>query len=270
MSLQDVSTGMASELVVGAAIAILGAWALYKICVVREMYFVWIVPIFLLGMLVSAFAFAGSRHGIGALGGLLVASGALGVRSWRLQRAHRGRLEALARELGLTFADRDETHAADAAALTGEFGGCVNVLSGGWRGAPVRVFDYRYLDLSDSEAPAMIMLTCVATELEEPRPLMIIRPHRFKEARQRFGSKHGLLGDTAFDRRFRVETDDLERAKAALSRRTREWLVTAASGDRVLVNDTTLMLCGRHQTISKIPWLLERIRSLRATFPAGG
>jgi hypothetical protein len=272
MSLPDaaVTAGTASQLVVGGAIAVIGTWATYKLFVSRELFLAWIVPLFLLGMPVAAFAFAGSAHAIGALIGLIAGAATLGVRSWQLMRAHRGKLAALARELGLSYSHRDERPAADAATLTGEFGSCVNVLRGMWRGMPVCVFDYQYLDTSDSEAPAAIILTCVATELDGPRPLMIIRGHRLKEAlRQRFGSKRGFLGDEAFDRRFRVETADLEQAKAALSRRTRDWLVANASGDRVLVNGTTLMLCSGHQTMTNIPALLERIVSLRATFPEG-
>jgi len=131
----------------------------------------------------------------------------------------------------------------------------------------VALFDYQYMDLSDGEAPAMIVLTCAVSILDDPLPRMIIRGHRLGEAlKQRFGARTGLLGDEPFDRQFRVETADLECARAALRPRTREWLVANARNSKVLVNGTTLMLCTGHQTMKQLPELLERIRALRATF----
>jgi hypothetical protein len=131
----------------------------------------------------------------------------------------------------------------------------------------VALFDYQYLDTSDLEAPALIVLTFAVSVLDEAQPRMIIREHGFKELlKHRLGSKTGLLGDEEFDFQFRVATADVDRAKAILRPRTREWLLANARGATVLVDGTTLMLCVGHQTMKQLPELLDRIRALRATF----
>jgi hypothetical protein len=258
----------ANEFAVGACIALFGAWSLYRVFVARETYFVWIMPLFLVGILAGMYAFSGAGNPAarGAFAGLLAGGVILGRRSWQLHRAHQGRLASLARDLGLSFARKDDTYASEAGLLVDDIGGCVNVMRGTWHGVPVALFDYQYLDMS-GDAPAMIVLTCAVSVLDYPYPQMIIRGHRVDEAfKQRLGAKTGLLGDEPFDRQFRVETADLERAKAALRPRTREWLLANARSAKLLVSGTTVMLCTGHQTMKQLPELLERIRALRATF----
>jgi hypothetical protein len=253
----------------GAAIAFVGAWVLYRLFAARETYFVWIMPLFLVTVFVGALGFSGGVRPLpaGALAGLIGAGVVLGWRSWQLQREHLGKLDAFARELGLTFSRNDQTYATETAILVDEVGGCSNVLRGEWHGTSIALFDYQYMDYSDLEAPAVIVLTCAVALLDDAQPQLIVRSHRLKEEfKQRLGDKTGLLGDEAFDRRFRVETTDLEQARRALGPRTREWLLTNARGERVLVNGTTLMLCTGHQTMKQLPRLLERIQALRATF----
>jgi hypothetical protein len=255
-----------SDFLVGATGALLCAWGLYRVFVARETYFVWILPLFLAGVFVSVWAFGGRGSAVaqGALVGLVSGGIILGRRSWQLQQAHRGRLESFARELGLSFSRTDEAYASDASLIVDDIGGCVNVMQGTWHGVRVALFDYQYMDLSDGEAPAMIVLTCAVAILENPCPLMIIRGHRLGEAfKQRLGVKTGLLGDQPFDRQFRVETADLELARAALRPRTREWLLANARNAKVLINGTTVMLCTGHQTMTQLPELLDRIRSFR-------
>lgn len=258
-----------NEFAVGACIALFGAWLLYRVFVARETYFVWIMPLFLVGILAGMYAFSGSGSPVarGALASLAAAGVILGRRSWQLHRAHQDRLASFARELGLSFSRKDDTYAGEAGLLVDDIGGCVNVMQGTWHGVSVALFDYQYLDMSDGEAPAMIVLTCAVSILDSPQPRMIIRGHGLKEAfKQRVGAKTGLLGDEPFDRHFRVETADLEGARSALRPRTREWLLANAGGAKVLVNGTTVMLCTGHQTMKQLPELLERIRALRATF----
>lgn len=258
-----------SDFLVGASVALLCTWGLYRVFVARETYFVWILPLFLAGVFVGFWAFAGGGSPLaqGALAGLVLGGIAFGRRSWQLQSAHRARLESFARELGLSFSRTDETYAGEASLVVDDFGACVNVMQGTWHGVRVALFDYQYLDLSDGEAPAMIVLTCAVSILDNPHPRMIIRGHRLGEAfKQRLGATSGLLGDELFDRQFRVETADLELAKAALRPRTREWLLANARNAKVLVNDTTVMLCTGHHTMKQLLELLERIRAFRATF----
>ena len=263
------------EFVVGAAVALLGAWGLYRIFAARETYFVWIMPLFLVTMFVGAMGFSGGVRPLpaGALAGLIGGGAVLGWRSWQLQRAHQGRLETFARELGLTFSPKDQAYAKEAAILTDEYGPCFNVLRGDWHGASVALFDYLYTDYSDLEAPAIIVLTCAVTTLDvailgDPQRYLIVRGHRLKEElKVRLGDKTGSLGNERFDRQFRVETnDDVEQARSALCPRTREWLLANARGERVLVMGTTLMLCTGHRTMKQLPELLQRISALRATF----
>lgn len=256
------------DIVVGASLGFLFAWGLFRLFAIRETYFVWILPLFLVGMLAGAYAFsgAGSPTGRGALAGLVAGGIVFGRRSWQLHREHQGKLDALARELGLSFLRNDNTYANEAGLLVDDIGACVNVMRGTWHGVQVALFDYQYLDMSD-DAPAMTVLTCAVSVLDVPQPRMIIRGHGLKEAlKQRLGSKTGLLGDETFDRRFRVETANLESAKAVLRPRTREWLLANADGAKVLVDGTTLLLCTGHQTMKQLPDLLDRIRALRATF----
>lgn len=263
------STQEVTDFVVGAGVAFLCAWGLYRLFVARETYFVWILPLFLISMFVGAFAVSGGPQPLplGALAGLIAGGIVLGQRSWQLQRVQQAKLESFARELGLSFTRNDQTYAIEAGTLVDDMGTCFNVLHGSWHGVPVALFDYQYMDYSDLEAPAMIVLTCAVSTLDRPEPRMIIRGHRLGDkVKKAFGSKSGLLGDDAFDRVFRVETADLERAKDILRPRTREWLLANARGAKVLVDGTTLMLCAGHQTMKQLPELLERIRALRATF----
>lgn len=257
-----------TDFAVGASIALLCVWGLYRLFVARETYFAWIIPLFLIGIVVGMFGFNPGPKPLplGALAGIVAGGIVFGGRSWQLHRAQQRKLGELACELGLTFSRRDETYAAEASALVDDIGGCFNVMKGPWHGVQVALFDYQYMDYSDGEAPAMIVLTCAVSILDDPQPQMIIRGQRLGEAfKQRFGAKTGLLGDETFDRQFRVETADVERAKAALRPRTREWLLANAPNARVLVSGTTLMMCTRHQTMKQLPGLLERINALRAT-----
>lgn len=256
-----------NEFAVGAFLAFGGAWLLYRVFVARETYFVWIVPLLLVGVLAGMYAFSGNGSAVarGAFGGISAAGVILGRRSWQQHRAHQERLASFARELGLKFSRKDDTYAGEAGLLVDDLGGCVNMMQGTWHGIPVALFDYQYLDMSD-DAPAMIVLTCAVSILDSPLPRMIIRGHGLKESlRRRAGAKTGL-GDEPFDRQFHVETADPEIAKASLRPRTREWLVANARNAKVLVDGTTLMLCTGHQTMKQLPMVLERIRALRATF----
>ena len=257
------------DFAVGASLALLAAWGLFRLVVPRETYFVWILPLFFVAMFSGMYASSGSGNSVawGAVAGVVAGSIVLGRRSWQLHRAHQEKLESFARELGLSFTRNDQTYANAAATLADDTGSCFNMLSGKWHGVPVAVFDYQYMDYSDSDAPAMIVLTCAVAALDVPQPQMIIRGHRLWELiRRGFGSKRGLFGDKDFDHSFHVGTADLERARAALRPRTREWLLANASGAEVLVDGTTLMLCVGHQTMKQLPDLLDRIRGLRATF----
>lgn len=256
------------EFAVGASIALLAAWGLFRLFVARETYFVWMMPLFLIGVVagMSAVSGIGGPAGRGAFAGLVAGGIVLGRRSWQLQCAHQEKLESFARELGLSFTRNDQTYANAAATIVDDIGSCFNMVSGTWHGVQVALFDYQYMDTSDTDAPAMIVLTCAVATLDVPQPQMIIRGHRLGEViKKGFGSKRGLLGDEAFDRRFHVETANLDHAKAILGPRTREWLLANARDARVLVDGTTLMLCVGHQTMRQLPDLLDRIRALRAT-----
>jgi hypothetical protein len=257
------------EFVVGASFALVFAYGLFRLFVGRENYFAWIMPLFLVGIFAGMFATfgSGSPSALGAFAGVIAGGIVLGRRAWHLHRAHQNKLDAFARELGLSFSRGDDTYANEAGLLVDEIGTCFNVMQGTWHGVPVALFDYQYLDMSDLEAPALIVLTFAVSVLDEAQPRMIIRGHGIKELlKHRLGSKTGLLGDDDFDFVFRVETADLERAKAILGPRTREWLLANARGAKALVDGTTLMLCVGHQTMKQLPDLLERIRALRTTF----
>lgn len=263
-------SGQLNGFAVGACIAVFVVWLLVRLFVAGERYFGWIIPLFLVGILAGIYAFSeiGSPLARGAFAGLVAAGVILGRRSWQLHRAHQDRLASLAHDLGLSFSRKDDTYAGEAGLLVDEIGGCLNVMQGTWHGVRVAVFDYQYVDMSDGEAPAMIVLTCAVSILDSPLPRMIVRGHRLGEALSRLlGSKTGALGDEPFDRHFRVETADVEGARLALRPRTREWLLANARSARVLVNGTTVMLCTGHQTMKQLPELLERVRALRATFP---
>jgi hypothetical protein len=254
---------------VSASFAMLFAYGLFRLFVGRENYFAWIMPLFLVGIFAGMFATSGSGSppALGAFAGVLAGGVVLGRRSWHLHRAHQNRLSEFARELGLSFSRNDNTYANEAGLLVDDIGSCFNVMQGKWQGVPVALFDYQYLDMSDLEAPALIALTFAVSVLDEAQPRMIIREHGFKELlKHRLGSKTGLLGDEEFDFQFRVATADVERAKAILRPRTREWLLANARGAKVLIDGTTLMLCVGHQTMKQLPDLLDRIRALRATF----
>jgi hypothetical protein len=258
-----------TQAVLGAAVAFLAVWRLYRWAFVGEMYFVWLPPVFVAVLLVGAAGFMGGRQPpvLAALAGLVVGGGVFGWRSWQEHLRHRIRLAEFARRLGLTLYVNDQTYAPAAGQLVDDVGSCTNTLRGTWHGMPVSVFDYRYADTSDGEAPGMVVLSCAATTLEEAQPRMIVRGLTAKEVlRRRLGVKTVVLGDVVFDREFRVETADLEVAKSALRRRTREWLLANARGSKVFIDGETLLLLTRHHTMEQIPDLVERIRTLRGTF----
>jgi len=58
----------------------------------------------------------------------------------------------------------------------------------------VALFDYQYMDLSDGEAPAMIVLTCAVSILDDPLPRMIIRGHRLGGAQAALRSEDRPTG----------------------------------------------------------------------------
>lgn len=164
----------APEFLVGVVAGVLAVALLHVLFAHQEVYFAWLVPVFLVGIPIAMFTYGGSPMAAGALTGLAAGACVFGRRSVLLSRGHQVRLETLARELGLSFAREDQTFADAAMWIADDVGRCSNVLSGPWHGTPVAVFQYTYLDTSDGEAPAAIQLTCAASILDADLPRMLV------------------------------------------------------------------------------------------------
>ena len=253
------------EFLVAAAASAFAIAVLHVLCVREDRYFVWLLPTFLVALPVAMLASRGVPAAGGALVGVAASAGLLCHRSLSLFREHQAKLQALARELGLNFARNDQTFAEAAVWLADDVGSCFNVLSGKWHETTAAVFQYGYLDTSDGEAPAFIQLTCAASTLDAELPRMLVREPRLRD---RFGmSLHGRIATAdAFDRAFRIEAPDPERAKAALPSRTRAWLVTHAQGERLAISGHTIVLTAGRARTERLTQLLDRIVELRATF----
>ncbi|HUQ41152.1 MAG TPA: hypothetical protein VM052_01495 [Candidatus Limnocylindrales bacterium] len=254
------------ELVLGAIVAAAAIAILHVKTARDEIHYAWLPAAFVCAMPAAFFAIQGSVLAAGALVGLVAASALCGYRSRRLARDHEHTLEDLAFGLGLRFARDDQTFASAAAWLADDVGRCVNVLSGTWRGAPVAVFQYRYLDTSDGEAPALRQLTCAATTVElEFRP-MLVRPLSVREALRGLLRPRRATEPQVFERRFRIEAADPKQKDANLPIRTRAWLVANARGGKLVAAGHTVVLSVGHARADRVREVLDRIVELRATF----
>ena len=251
---------MSTDVLLAAAIAFAVAGMLHLWFARDEIYLNWLLPVALLGMF-AAYIAINEAIARAALAGLVTGGLVFGLRSLRLYRDHRDRLERFAGELGLCFSKDDQTYAGLGLRLADDRGRCVNVVSGTWRGIRVAAFTYRYADIS--EDPAIIEITCATTTIDRALPSMLIEPLGAKEYLRR---RLGETNPNAFDRRFQIYAPDTDAARAALPLRTREWMLQHAKNGRLVVDGDRIGLTVGRSRMRQIPDVLDRIVALRSTF----
>ena len=180
---------------------------------------------------------------------LAVAMAAIGQAWWRRHRrgARQRRLMLLCEHAGLDFAPLDLR--LDTAWLPFPmFGapkhGTENVVWDRRLGDDVHAFDLWYEDPADEHRRAVRRtLTCAVVPLRSSCPRLRVAPRDVvDDVARAFGGEEVRLELEAFDRRFRVETEDVRFAVAFLDQRLMEALLGLPEGVSVDVNEDVLLL----------------------------
>ena len=177
---------------------------------------------------------------------LAVAIAAIGQAWWRLHRrgARQRRLMLLCQQAGLDFAPLDLR--LDTAWLPFPmFGrpkhGTENVVWDRLLGDDVHAFDLWYVDPADERGRRT--LSCAVVPLRSSCPRLRVAPRDVvDDVARAFGGEEVRLELETFDRRFRVETEDVRFAVAFLDQRLMEALRGLPEGVSVDVNEDVLLL----------------------------
>jgi len=180
---------------------------------------------------------------------LALAIAAIAQAWWRRHRrgARQRRLMLLCEHAGLDFAPLDLR--LDTAWLPFPmFGlpkhGTENVVWDGRLGDDVHAFDLWYEEPSDEHRRAVRRtLTCAVVPLRLSCPRLRVAPRDLvDDVARAFGGEEVQLELEAFDRRFRVETEDVRFAFAFLDQRLMEALLMLPEGVSIDVNEDVLLL----------------------------
>ena len=177
-------------------------------------------------------------------------------------RPRRRAMQAEARRLGLAFSATGRLDDVEAFALFGPTtrvcAEVENVLSGGWHGRSVRLFDYSYSESEDEQR----LLSCAWVAIEEAWPNLVIRPETV--ATRLFGV---ALPDIQFEsdrfnRAFAVRCEDRAFATALLDARMMEWLL--ALGHRWSFEIQARRILAYRDQVQ--PWEIEGVLQTLETF----
>ena len=180
---------------------------------------------------------------------VVLAVAAIGHGWWRRVRggARQRRLMLLCRRAGLDFAPLDLRP--DTAWLPFPmFGhprhGTENVVWDRALGEDVHAFDLWYVDPADERGVGgRRRLTCAIVPLRSSCPRLRVSPRDVvDDLTHAFGGEEVRLELEAFDRRFRVETEDVRFATAFLDQRLMEAFLGLPDGVTVDVNEDALLL----------------------------
>jgi hypothetical protein len=222
-------------------------------------------------------AIARGLDGHGMPGGGLVFFGlvalalllAFQVRTLR-SSGHRAReMAKAARELGLTYPPAFRLPAglerlASAAQGYPEERHLMNAAAGHVNGRAIIVFDQLYR--SDSEG-RVHSRTWAATETDIDAATVIVEPRAFELTGWTDGLNDVALELDAFDRRFRVRTDDVRFAVAFLDQRTMAWFLSEP-GTRTYVTSGTWIACMEPgMPIEDLPAMIAAAQDLASRIP---
>jgi hypothetical protein len=121
--------------------------------------------------------------------------------------------------------------------------GTENVVWNRRLGEDVHAFDLWYVDPTDERSGARRTLTCAVVPLRSSCPRLRVAPRDvLDDVARAFGGDEVRLELEAFDRRFRVETDDVRFAFAFLDQRLMEAFLALPEGVTADVNEDVLLL----------------------------
>ena len=205
---------------------------------------------------------------------LALAIAAIGQAWWRGHRrgARQRRLMLLCEHAGLDFAPLDLR--LDTAWLPFPmFGaprhGTENVVWDRRLGDDVHAFDLWYEDPADEHRRAVRRtLTCAVVPLRSSCPRLRVAPRDVVDDVARvFGGEEVRLELEAFDRRFRVETEDVRFAVAFLDQRLMEALLGLPEGVSVDVNEDVLLLSAALLPAEQVLVLFDAAVAIRRRIP---
>lgn len=205
---------------------------------------------------------------------LALAAVALGQAWWRHRRsgARQRRLMLLCQHADLDFAPLELR--LDTAWLPFPmFGhakhGTENVVWDRRVGEDVHTFDLWYVDPADERGGgARRTLTCAVVPLRSSCPRLRVSPRDVVDDGARaFGGGEVRLELEAFDRRFRVETDDVRFAFAFLDQRLMEAFLALPDGVTADVNEDVLLLWAPRLPAEQVLVLFDTAVAIRRRIP---
>jgi len=205
---------------------------------------------------------------------LALAAVALGQAWWRHRRsgARQRRLMLLCQHAGLDFAPLDLR--LDTAWLPFPmFGhpkhGTENVVWDRRLGEDVHTFDLWYVDPADERGGgARRTLTCAVVPLRSSCPRLRVAPRGvLDDVARAFGGEEVRLELEAFDRRFRVETDDVRFAFAFLDQRLMEAFLALPEGVTADVNEDVLLLSAPRVSVEQVLVLFDAAVAIGRRIP---
>ena len=203
-----------------------------------------------------------------------LAVAAVGQAWWRRHRsgARQRRLMLLCRHAGLDFAPMDLR--LDTAWLPFPmFGaprhGTENVVWDRRLGDDMHAFDLWYVDPADERGSGVRRtLTCAVVPLRSSCPRLRVAPRDVvDEVARAFGGEEVRLELEAFDRRYRVETEDVRFAVAFLDQRLMEALLGLPEGVSVDVNEDVLLLSAALLPAVQVLVLFDAAVAIRGRIP---
>jgi len=208
----------------------------------------------------------------------LVIAGAIavGVASWYLAKKRREAFAVFANAHGLTYARRDLEGIVDhpfRLFSKGDGRRVENVLSGEWRGNPMRAFDYWYYEEStDSDGnrtKTTYRYTCCLLEIEAAfPPLALTRENVFTRMADGLGFRDIEFESPDFNKRFQVKAKDRRFAFSFVDARMMKWLLALAGKEEFEVAGGWLLVFhrGRRKPVGFAP-LIETALAFRTQVP---
>jgi hypothetical protein len=136
-------------------------------------------------------------------------------------------------------------------------------------GEDVHTFDLWYVDPADERGGgARRTLTCAVVPLRSSCPHLRVAPRDVVDDFARaFGGEEVRLELEAFDRRFRVETDDVRFAFAFLDQRLMEAFLALPEGVTADVNEDVLLLWAPRMPAEQVLVLFDTAVAIRRRIP---
>ena len=207
---------------------------------------------------------------------VVVGAIAVGVGSWYVAKKRREAFAAFAGAHGLTYSHRDLEGLVDhpfRLFSKGDGRRVENVLAGGWRGNPMKAFDYWYYEEStDSDGnrtKTTYRYTCCLLEIEAAfPPLALTRENVFTRMADGLGFRDIELESPDFNKRFQVKAKDRKFAFSFVDARMMKWLLALGGKEEFEVAGGWLLVFhrGRRKPVEFAP-LIETALAFRTQVP---